>query len=66
MTAMAGIRGVEERGITRIGGLASAGVAVTGNGAMGGGGDDLCGVGGVGVVSSAREPKTVEIGRAHV
>ena len=58
MTAVDGMRGAEERGITRSGGLASAGVEVTGSGAINGGGKDFCGVVGVVVVSSAREPRT--------
>ena len=61
MTAVEGSRGAEERGITRMGGLASVDVAVTGRGMIGGGGDDFCGVVGVGVVSSEREPKTVDM-----
>ena len=61
MTAVDGSRGAEERGITRMGGLAYADVAVTGSGTIGGGGEDFCGVGGVAVVSSAREPRTVDM-----
>ena len=50
VTAVDGSRGAEERGITRMGGLASADVAVTGSGTIGGGGDDLTVVGGDGLL----------------
>ena len=55
--------GAEAIGSRSWGGSTDAGVAgveVTGSGAMGGGGEDVYGVGGV-AVSSAREPKTVDM-----
>ena len=61
VTVVDRMSGAEDSGITKIGGRDSVGVAVIGNGAIGGGVDDLCGVVGVGVVSSAREPRTVDM-----
>ena len=51
----------EDSGITKIGGRDSVGVAVTGNRAIDGGGEDFSGVFGVLVVSLAREPRTVDM-----
>ena len=53
---------VVDRGGVEVGAVAVAlEVAVTGNGAIGGGVDDFCGAGGVAVVSSARESRTVDM-----
>ena len=55
MTSVGSRSGAEESGTARIGGGDSVGMAVAGSGAICGGSED------VGGVSSAREPRTVEM-----